>query len=787
MTSSMPTSNMTSPTEAVLKPPAWLLPVFLLALLALLGLTAWQWRNGAPVTANLLALLPAGTTDPLEHLAERRMQEGLNRDLLLLVRHKDDQAAGRLVNELVQDLSTSGLFAEVRSSVDADLPAIRRQLLDQRLALLGASARENLIRSPDELIARRLEHLYSPFEGAGLVPVEQDWFGIADLAQRQLPHPGNVQPGPDGSLVAEHEGKRWHLIRAQTHGDAFDDRVPLRVDELVNAARQRIETQHGQLLAAGGLLYAAHGQRQARNEASLIGSLSMLATLALLLLLFRTPRVLLVALPVAVGALSGAAACIAVFGNIHVLTLVLGASLVGVSIDFPLHYLSKSWTLQPWRSNLALRLTLPGLGLALATNVIGYLALSFTPFPAMTQVAVFSAAGLLGAFACATCLLPRLLNIKLNPWPAPLGWATGWLRMHRALRERVGTPVLLGALLLFCIGGVLQIDFRDDLRQWIGRDPALEQQAQRIGEISGFQPTSQYFLVQAASADELLSTQQALADRLENLVADGKLKAYLALSQLAAPTSTQQNLVLALPQLLEAGRPLLALGVSEAQLRGELQQMQAPMPVSLDRILAGPLGEPWRPLWLGRQPDGSVAGLISLQGLRDSAALAGLDKDLSGVRLIDRPAELNQLFAATKRKAAMLKLMAAGLILGLLCLPFGWRGALRCVSVPLLAALASLACLGWLGQPMTLFGLFGLLLVTAIGVDYAILMREQVGGAAVSLVGTLLAALTTWLSFGLLALSSTPAVSNFGLAVSLGLLFAFALSPWAAARQAPTP
>jgi len=100
--------------------------------------------------------------------------------------------------------------------------------------------------------------------------------------------------------------------------------------------------------------------------------------------------------------------------------------------------------------------------------------------------------------------------------------------------------------------------------------------------------------------------------------------------------------------------------------------------------------------------------------------------------------------------------------------------------VPLLAAAGSLSCLGWLGQPLTLFGLFGLVLVTAIGVDYAILMRERIGGAAVSLVGTLLAAVTTWLSFGLLALSSTPAVSNFGLAVGLGLVFAFALAPWAA-------
>src|SRR5690606_28686264 len=187
-----------------------------------------------------------------------------------------------------------------------------------------------------------------------------------------------------------------------------------------------------------------------------------------------------------------------------------------------------------------------------------------------------------------------------------------------------------------------------------------------------------------------------------------------------------------------------------------------------------------RPLWLGRQADGSVAGMVSLQGLQDSEALSGVGRSIEGLSLIDRPAELNQLFAETNTQAATLKLAAAGLIFVLLCVPFGWRGSVRCLAVPLLAALAALASLGWLGQSLTLFGLFGLLLVTAIGVDYAILMRERIGGAAVSLLGTALAAVTTWLSFGLLALSSTPAVANFGLAISLGLFFALLFAPWAA-------
>lgn len=214
-------------------------------------------------------------------------------------------------------------------------------------------------------------------------------------------------------------------------------------------------------------------------------------------------------------------------------------------------------------------------------------------------------------------------------------------------------------------------------------------------------------------------------------------------------------------------------------LQAEVAQLQALPTEDIDATLVGPLAEPWRTLWLGQVNGGGVAAMVSLQGLNNPALLRVQALDLPGVQLVDRLGDLNRVFADTQISAAELKLMSCVLIVLLLILPFGFAGALRIVALPLLAALCSLASLGWLGQPLTLFSLFGLLLVTAISVDYAILMREQIGGPAVSLLGTLLAALTTWLSFGLLAVSSTPAVSNFGLSVSLGLAFSFMLAPWA--------
>lgn len=758
--------------------------LFLSLLLAVVALAAWQWRDGAPLSANLMELVPGTSPDALEVRAEQRMQEPLNREMLVLVGHADRQQALNMAQQLGEQWQASGLFETVQWNLQADLPALRKQLLQGRLAMLSADDRQLLSEHPDAFIQQRVQALFDPFNGFTLVPSQDDWLGLTGRIQNSQPKHGAVQLDiGSGALVADADGKSWVMLRARTTGNAFDMNLPLQVAELLQHSREQAAKSDVQLLAASGLLYAANGQQQATREMTWVGGGATVGILLLLLLAFRRWGVLLAFVPVLVGMLFGAVACVALFGHMHVMTLVLGSSLIGVAVDYPLHYLSKSWSLKPWRSWPALRLTLPGLTLSLITSVIGYLALAWTPFPALTQIAVFSAAGLLGAYLSAVCLLPALLkNVQLRPAQWPLRLAERLIHLREALLGCIRTPALLALLIAFCVGGLMQLQSKNDIRQWVGAPQHLTDEAQTIARITGYQPTSQFFLVRAANQEQLLERQAALSERLQQLVNLDKLQGYLALDQLVSAPSQQQQVRESLNKLPSFWQPLLDLGVPATALQNELQQLQTLPAEDIDAALAGPLGEPYRTLWLGTTEDG-VAAITSLQGLNNPSLLRVQALDLPGVVLVDRLGDLNKVFAATQISAAELKLVSCVLIVLVLMLPFGLTGALRIVALPLLAALCSLASLGWLGQPLTLFSLFGLLLVTAISVDYAILMREQVGGAAVSLLGTLLAAVTTWLSFGLLAVSSTPAVSNFGLSVSLGLAFSFMLAPWAGRHE----
>jgi predicted exporter len=127
---------MTLPSERLLP------RLFLILLLAVLALAGWQWRHGAPLSANLMELVPGSTPDALELRAEQRMQEPLNREMLVLVGHADRQQPwhGRATGRA---LAGQRAVRKVQWNLQADLPALRAQLLQGRLAMLSARTASN--------------------------------------------------------------------------------------------------------------------------------------------------------------------------------------------------------------------------------------------------------------------------------------------------------------------------------------------------------------------------------------------------------------------------------------------------------------------------------------------------------------------------------------------------------------------------------------------------------------------------------------------------------------------
>jgi predicted exporter len=194
--------------------------------------------------------------------------------------------------------------------------------------------------------------------------------------------------------------------------------------------------------------------------------------------------------------------------------------------------------------------------------------------------------------------------------------------------------------------------------------------------------------------------------------------------------------------------------------------------------LAHPVSAPMRGQWLPHA-DGSSASVVLLRGVQDVSqlpALAAAPEGLEGVRWADIAGEVSSLLG--RYRVSMTWLLVAGYlaVLGALLWRYGAAGW-RALAPTAIASLATVAVLGWTGQPFQLFHVLALVLLLGIGVDYGIFLMEhpQDGSAWLAVV---LGAGSTWLAFGLLGLSGTPALRAFGLTLMLGIALVWILSPW---------
>ncbi|MGE5386613.1 MAG: MMPL family transporter, partial [Betaproteobacteria bacterium] len=147
--------------------------------------------------------------------------------------------------------------------------------------------------------------------------------------------------------------------------------------------------------------------------------------------------------------------------------------------------------------------------------------------------------------------------------------------------------------------------------------------------------------------------------------------------------------------------------------------------------------------------------------------------------VVDKAGSVSRLFRQYRQWGAGWMPAAVLIVFGVLAWRYGARNGAVTLLPTLLAGGLAMAAYGYLGQPLTLFGLMGLILVLGVGVNYAVFVVEAGDRAPAPFAGVLLSAATTMLSFGLLSLSSMPALRHFGLVLLIGISASVLMAPLA--------
>ncbi|WFW13434.1 MMPL family transporter [Citrobacter freundii] len=728
----------------------------------------------ARLNSSVLAMLPKQTLGAIPSSLNDGFMQRLDQQLVWLVSpgKKADPAVARSWLSLLQK---SQALAEVKGPMDADSQQAWGAFFWQhRNGLIDSDTRARLQNGGEAQAQWILSQLYSAFSGVSGKELQNDPLMLMRGSQLAMAKNGQRLRLMDGWLVAQDDqGNYWYMLHGELAGSSFDMQQTHQLVTTLNTLEGELKAQYpqAQLLSRGTMFYSDYASQQAKRDVSTLGVATLFGVILLIVAVFRSLRPLLLCLiSIGIGALAGTVVTLLIFGELHLMTLVMSMSIIGISADYTLYYLTERMVhgaeTSPWQSLSKVR---NALLLALLTTVAAYLIMMLAPFPGIRQMAVFAAVGL--SASCLTVIFwhPWLCRgLPVRPVPAMvlmLHWLAAWRRNKKL---SVGLPV---ALALFSLAGLATLHVDDDISQLQALPQQILAQEKAITALTGQNVDQKWFVVYGKSAQQTLERLELFTPALEQAKKEGWLGGYRTIA-LNSLTRQQQDLT-----LLKDAAPAVAKALQNAGMTTVNAELNA-MPVTVDAWLASPASEGWRLLWI-TLADGESGVLVPVEGVKNSAALNTLSTQYTGVAWVDRKSSFDELFALYRHILTGLLLVALAVIGCGAVVRLGWRKGLTSLVPSVLSLGCGLAVLSLSGHAVNLFSLLALVLVLGIGINYTLFFSNPRGTPLTSFLAITLAMLTTLLTLGMLVFSATQAISSFGIVLVSGIFTAFLLSPLA--------
>ncbi len=572
----------------------------------------------------------------------------------------------------------------------------------------------------------------------------------------------------------------FYPIVLQSRFEPFASDQQRQLQEALRQAFGEINQSYGQafrLRMTGVPVFAVAAQNRIQRDVNRVSLASSLGVTAVLLGLFRTwrslPAILLVlALAIATGTLVTQWT----FGYVHGLTLALGASLIGVCVDYPIHLLAHCRRDRP-PAQVARRLW-PALTLGAVTTVIGYLALAATGYPGFQQIAVFAAAGILTALLATRYLLPTWLDgVPIKPPNLPS--FNAWFELCRRHRGKmlIGTCLLL----LAALGFLPRLQWLTELERLAEIDPRLQREDRQLrARLSDLEP-GRAVLVTGPDLETAIRRAEAATRTLRQLQAEGKLSSFQGIypwlvSRALQQANWQHYRAHLTPEFIAAwNQTLAAQGLAVAPLT--LRVPTTPPAWLEPEAVLGSHIEAILSAQIHREADG--VHLAVWLGPHDPAAVAAALADLDGVRYFSQRDRINALARTYQHRAAVA--LGLGLVVILLVLAWRYRSlsqAFQMLVPSLVGMVLVLAGFTALNQPISFFHLLATALVVAICVDYGIFYTELRAGELLATYRAMGASmLTTITAFAALGLAENLLLKTLAVTVVVGVAAGFLLCP----------
>jgi len=753
-------------------------PVVPLLVWVLMVLLAFAWLAlKVPIRADLSLFLPVAS-DPIEKVMQRKLREGIASRLILMGIEggslKERVEASRQLRQALLEL---GYFKRVENGAVGSLQI--DPLLFKYRYLLGKNEESFTQQGLSQVLNQRMQELIAPYPSPFKKLLPQDpTAAYPALLKQWLPssRPNSVQ----GVWFSADQQRALLIAETEAKGMEIDSQQ--QALELIKQQFQKADNS-GQLTLqlSGPGVFAVQSRELIRSESKLLSIISSAAIMLILLLAYRSLRItLLAALPLITAMLVGSCTVGMLFDELHGITLAFGITLLGVTIDYPIHlfsHLKKDET-----ALQGLMRIWPTLRMGVITTCIGYLVLATTDFRGLNQLGVFTIGGLLAGALCTRWLLPKLME---KGWQLTID--TAMPQMPRLSQLLARFLVLAGGCSLFFIFIQPTSIWQDDISSMSALPKQLLKLDQEMRMQLNAPEVGHLIILHASVLEDILQQAERLESGLDGLVKSRAIAGFNLASNYLPSQKRQLERRAALPSDLQLKRNLEQ-ALTGYRFRRHLftpflqdvataRQLQ---PLELGQLLETSVGQPLANLVMKEGHEWFL--LVPLYGVNNPVAIEQLITAVNdtSIRYLQLGEEGRRMVVGFREGIFSRIGWGVAAMMGLLLLGLkSLRSALQVLLPVLLAVTLTVGLLVFMGVALSIFHLVALMLVAGIGIDYSLFFnRKEVSEEddQRTFHALVVCAVSTTVVFTILACSEIPVLNAIGLTTAIGVVGSFVAS-----------
>ena len=717
---------------------------FIFVFLASLGYSLASLKN---VQTDIFSLI--NFKDAKEAKVLKEVQDEMASNFLVLVNSKE------LANDVQSLALKSLLFKSFEANIDVNLNDIKSDINHSKIALLGRADLELLKSDKNAFFKKRAEEIFNSFSFR-LLNVNDDFFSLSSGFSAKN---GNVSLNlADLMLEVKDGAKSFFLLKGELKKAASSEGLIKFYNEL-NA----LKVGQNELFVHSSALYQAFSKQKNESESLYMSVVSLSLTAIFLMLAFRNLRIFYVIFIAAFGFSVAFAGTLLCLNELNILTILISTSLIGLMFDYVLHWLSKNEGEAIRASSIKNMLKIFLLGLLITLS--GYLAFTFSDLRLLKEVALFSAFALVAAFLASYFFMPLVFEgVKFYRSKVFDAFLTKFCDLSGAAARHLGVKFLAISLILlaiFLVFDLKNLSKSENVKDYSNMPKSLLADSSYILSLTG---NNQNTMIVTRSSGDILADEKSLLDELKkrNLIKDES-----SLSDMFLSKSEQSELKEAFKKALDDEQiygVYEKFGFSKDEVRSEILKVLSEKELSVSEILALKSMKDFKKFMLDEN-----ASVAYVSGFVKGAASDELLERYNAFSL-NFASSLNESLTQAKELALKLKIAALVIAFLLLWVYFSALISALVMGVIIFGVLLTLFIFAVFGVNLSIFGVFGLILASAVGIDYMIFALNESLSEKERIYGIFCAFITSFISFFTLSFSQTAALSVFGLSVSLCVL-----------------